>query len=250
MLFYCLQVDLKFPKVISDGARDLISKLLRHSPTDRLSLKSVIDHPWVSSNSRRVLPPVPPAKKCWAPPDLPANLPLRSVFICPSQKTLGQHVSVSLPWASNCCYSGTFYDGRKWMRTFFLLYSVTSLYMFSMLSRGVLCFFYCHSFPETALLDFCIWRCWHQSITVSLPQAEYILHSFRWGVWVVVESILFLLLSTDCEMASVHLKNYLSIKVVATFQIWAMRKDCNLMTLECDIRHTYSLLDALNLNGK
>lgn len=119
MLFYCLQVDLKFPKVISDGARDLISKLLRHSPTDRLSLKSVIDHPWVSSNSRRVLPPVPPAKKSWAPPDLPANLPLRSVFICPSQKTLGQHVSVSLPLASNCCYSGTFYDGRKWMRTFF-----------------------------------------------------------------------------------------------------------------------------------
>uniref|UniRef100_A0A671YRN3 non-specific serine/threonine protein kinase n=1 Tax=Sparus aurata TaxID=8175 RepID=A0A671YRN3_SPAAU len=58
------KVDLKFPKVISDGARDLISKLLRHSPTDRLSLKSVIDHPWVSSNSRRVLPPVPPAKKC------------------------------------------------------------------------------------------------------------------------------------------------------------------------------------------
>ncbi|XP_036970682.1 aurora kinase B [Acanthopagrus latus] len=57
------KVDLKFPKVISDGARDLISKLLRHSPTDRLSLKSVIDHPWVSSNSRRVLPPVPPAKK-------------------------------------------------------------------------------------------------------------------------------------------------------------------------------------------
>ncbi|KAG7243214.1 hypothetical protein INR49_013449 [Caranx melampygus] len=38
-------VDLKFPKVVSDGARDLISKLLRHNPIDRLSLQHVIDHP-------------------------------------------------------------------------------------------------------------------------------------------------------------------------------------------------------------
>lgn len=52
------KVDLKFPKVVSDGARDLISKLLRHSPLDRLPLQSVIDHPWVQANSRRVLPPV------------------------------------------------------------------------------------------------------------------------------------------------------------------------------------------------
>ncbi|XP_060903474.1 aurora kinase B [Labrus mixtus] len=57
------KVDLKFPKVISDGARDLISKLLRHNPIDRLSLQSVIDHPWVRSNSRRVLPPICPAGK-------------------------------------------------------------------------------------------------------------------------------------------------------------------------------------------
>lgn len=55
----CLsQVDLQFPKVVSDGARDLISKLLRHSPSMRLPLKSVIEHPWVKANSRRVLPPV------------------------------------------------------------------------------------------------------------------------------------------------------------------------------------------------
>uniref|UniRef100_A0A3Q3W0V6 non-specific serine/threonine protein kinase n=1 Tax=Mola mola TaxID=94237 RepID=A0A3Q3W0V6_MOLML len=46
-----------------DGARDLISKLLRHNPTDRLSLQCVIDHPWVRSNSRRVLPPICPTKK-------------------------------------------------------------------------------------------------------------------------------------------------------------------------------------------
>ncbi|KAM7417286.1 hypothetical protein PAMA_017106 [Pampus argenteus] len=57
------RVDLKFPKIVSDGARDLISKLLRHNPTDRLSLQSVIDHPWVHTNSRRVLPPIYPTKK-------------------------------------------------------------------------------------------------------------------------------------------------------------------------------------------
>uniref|UniRef100_A0A3Q3VUG2 non-specific serine/threonine protein kinase n=1 Tax=Mola mola TaxID=94237 RepID=A0A3Q3VUG2_MOLML len=56
-------VDEIFPKVVSDGARDLISKLLRHNPTDRLSLQCVIDHPWVRSNSRRVLPPICPTKK-------------------------------------------------------------------------------------------------------------------------------------------------------------------------------------------
>ncbi|KAI4888374.1 hypothetical protein NFI96_010907 [Prochilodus magdalenae] len=52
------KVDLQFPKVVPDGARDLISKLLRHSPSMRLPLKSVMEHPWVKTNSRRVLPPV------------------------------------------------------------------------------------------------------------------------------------------------------------------------------------------------
>uniref|UniRef100_A0A673KQG2 non-specific serine/threonine protein kinase n=1 Tax=Sinocyclocheilus rhinocerous TaxID=307959 RepID=A0A673KQG2_9TELE len=51
-------VDLQFPKLVSDGARDLISKLLRHSPAMRLPLRSVMEHPWVKANSRRVLPPV------------------------------------------------------------------------------------------------------------------------------------------------------------------------------------------------
>ncbi|XP_034739788.1 aurora kinase B isoform X3 [Etheostoma cragini] len=58
-----MKVDLKFPKNVSAGAQDLISKLLRHSPIDRLSLQSVIDHPWVRTNSRRVLPPICPTKK-------------------------------------------------------------------------------------------------------------------------------------------------------------------------------------------
>lgn len=63
MLLCCFQVDLKFPKVVSDGARDLISMLLRHNPIDRLSLQNVIEHSWVRSNSRRVLPPICPVKK-------------------------------------------------------------------------------------------------------------------------------------------------------------------------------------------
>ncbi|XP_015283971.1 PREDICTED: aurora kinase B-B-like, partial [Gekko japonicus] len=50
-------VDLKFPTFVSEGARDLISKLLRRIPNERLSLRAVKEHPWVTANSRRVLPP-------------------------------------------------------------------------------------------------------------------------------------------------------------------------------------------------
>ncbi|XP_008324755.1 aurora kinase B [Cynoglossus semilaevis] len=57
------KVDFKFPPNVSEGARDLISKLLRHNPIDRLSLQNVIDHPWVRANSHRVLPPTYAAKK-------------------------------------------------------------------------------------------------------------------------------------------------------------------------------------------
>nr|XP_020666126.1 aurora kinase B-B-like [Pogona vitticeps] len=53
-----VSVDLKFPPFVTDGARDLITKLLRHNPSERLSLQAVMDHPWVKANSKRVLPPV------------------------------------------------------------------------------------------------------------------------------------------------------------------------------------------------
>uniref|UniRef100_A0A1A8UIT6 non-specific serine/threonine protein kinase n=1 Tax=Nothobranchius furzeri TaxID=105023 RepID=A0A1A8UIT6_NOTFU len=56
------KVDLIFPSVVSDGAKDLISKLLRHNPKDRLPLKEVMDHPWVRANSRRLLPPTCPTE--------------------------------------------------------------------------------------------------------------------------------------------------------------------------------------------
>lgn len=98
------------------------------------------------------LPPSPtphlPHQEILSPPDLPAYLPLRGVLICPSPQTLGQHVSGSLPWALNCHYSGTFYDGYKCIPTF-ILYSVMSLYMSSMFPRGVLCFYCLFFFPET-----------------------------------------------------------------------------------------------------
>nr|KAI8762999.1 aurora kinase A-A-like; partial [Biomphalaria glabrata] len=41
------KVDYKFPDYVSEGARDLISKLLRHDPKARLPLEEVLQHPWV-----------------------------------------------------------------------------------------------------------------------------------------------------------------------------------------------------------
>uniref|UniRef100_A0A1A8S4I6 non-specific serine/threonine protein kinase n=1 Tax=Nothobranchius rachovii TaxID=451742 RepID=A0A1A8S4I6_9TELE len=56
------KVDLTFPRAVSDGAKDLISKLLRHNPKDRLPLKEVMGHPWVRANSHRLLPPTCPTE--------------------------------------------------------------------------------------------------------------------------------------------------------------------------------------------
>lgn len=55
-----LQVDLKFPASVPTGAQDLISKLLKHKASERLSLDQVAAHPWVRAHSRRVLPPSAP----------------------------------------------------------------------------------------------------------------------------------------------------------------------------------------------
>ncbi|XP_059005119.1 aurora kinase B isoform X3 [Mustela lutreola] len=52
-----VKVDLKFPASVPSGAQDLISKLLRHNPSERLPLAQVSTHPWVRAHSRRVLPP-------------------------------------------------------------------------------------------------------------------------------------------------------------------------------------------------
>ncbi|RUS78227.1 hypothetical protein EGW08_013996 [Elysia chlorotica] len=46
------KVDLRFPPDMSAGARDLISKLLRHDPQARLPLVEVLKHPWMVENTQ------------------------------------------------------------------------------------------------------------------------------------------------------------------------------------------------------
>ncbi|KAB1273244.1 Aurora kinase C [Camelus dromedarius] len=52
-----LKVDVRFPPLIPLGAQDLISRLLRYQPSERLPLVQILEHPWVRAHSRRVLPP-------------------------------------------------------------------------------------------------------------------------------------------------------------------------------------------------
>ncbi|KAM4622697.1 aurora kinase A-A-like [Discoglossus pictus] len=47
------KVEYQFPPHVSDGARDLISKLLKHNPNHRLPLKDVLDHPWIVEKSTK-----------------------------------------------------------------------------------------------------------------------------------------------------------------------------------------------------
>uniref|UniRef100_A0A8C9PXK6 non-specific serine/threonine protein kinase n=1 Tax=Spermophilus dauricus TaxID=99837 RepID=A0A8C9PXK6_SPEDA len=51
-----LQVDVTFPPSMPEGAQDLVSKLLRYQPSQRLPLAQVLEHPWLKAHSRRVLP--------------------------------------------------------------------------------------------------------------------------------------------------------------------------------------------------
>lgn len=44
------KIDLHFPSHVCDGAKDLISKLLRHDPNQRMPLLYVMNHPWIKSN--------------------------------------------------------------------------------------------------------------------------------------------------------------------------------------------------------
>nr|XP_033781478.1 aurora kinase B isoform X2 [Geotrypetes seraphini] len=59
-----VKVNLKFPPTMSEGAKDLISKLLQYNPAQRLVLEKVLVHPWVKEHSRRVLPPVFCSSSC------------------------------------------------------------------------------------------------------------------------------------------------------------------------------------------
>lgn len=42
-----LKIDLRFPEHVSEGARDLIRKLLRKEPSERLPHREVVKHPWI-----------------------------------------------------------------------------------------------------------------------------------------------------------------------------------------------------------
>ncbi|MGH0174433.1 UNVERIFIED_CONTAM: hypothetical protein FKN15_072052 [Acipenser sinensis] len=55
-----------YPQFVSEGCRDLISKLLKHNPNQRLPLPGVLTHPWVVANSTKqptallkITPPTP-----------------------------------------------------------------------------------------------------------------------------------------------------------------------------------------------
>uniref|UniRef100_A0A8D0BF71 non-specific serine/threonine protein kinase n=1 Tax=Salvator merianae TaxID=96440 RepID=A0A8D0BF71_SALMN len=47
------KVEYRFPPLVTEGARDLISKLLKHNPYHRLPLEEVLIHPWVTANSTK-----------------------------------------------------------------------------------------------------------------------------------------------------------------------------------------------------
>jgi len=49
-----LAVDIKFPASISDGAKDLIIKLLQQEPKKRLPLAKVLEHPFIVEHVNRV----------------------------------------------------------------------------------------------------------------------------------------------------------------------------------------------------
>nr|XP_056700865.1 aurora kinase A [Euleptes europaea] len=47
------KVEYRFPPFVTEGARDLISRLLKHNPFHRLPLEEVLKHPWVTANSTK-----------------------------------------------------------------------------------------------------------------------------------------------------------------------------------------------------
>jgi len=48
------KIDLRFPPHVTEGARDLVTKLLRKNPADRLSLDKVLDHAWIQEHNPNI----------------------------------------------------------------------------------------------------------------------------------------------------------------------------------------------------
>ncbi|XP_050008865.1 aurora kinase A [Alexandromys fortis] len=49
------RVEFTFPDFVTEGARDLISRLLKHNASQRLTLAEVLEHPWITANSSKSL---------------------------------------------------------------------------------------------------------------------------------------------------------------------------------------------------
>ncbi|KAM6147659.1 aurora kinase A [Erethizon dorsatum] len=47
------RVEFTFPDFVTDGARDFISRLLKHNPSQRPTLSEVLEHPWITANSTK-----------------------------------------------------------------------------------------------------------------------------------------------------------------------------------------------------
>ncbi|XP_012603967.2 aurora kinase A [Microcebus murinus] len=47
------RVEFTFPDFVTDGARDLISRLLKHNPRQRPVLREVLEHPWIIAKSSK-----------------------------------------------------------------------------------------------------------------------------------------------------------------------------------------------------
>lgn len=43
-----VSIDLRFPPHVSSQARDLVARLLRKNPADRITLEDVLRHPWIT----------------------------------------------------------------------------------------------------------------------------------------------------------------------------------------------------------
>uniref|UniRef100_H3B947 non-specific serine/threonine protein kinase n=1 Tax=Latimeria chalumnae TaxID=7897 RepID=H3B947_LATCH len=48
------KVEFRFPPFVTEGARDLILKLLKHNPNQRLPIENVLEHPWIVGNSSKL----------------------------------------------------------------------------------------------------------------------------------------------------------------------------------------------------
>ncbi|KAL0594661.1 Aurora kinase A [Plecturocebus cupreus] len=47
------RVEFTFPDFVTEGARDFISRLLKHNPSQRPMLREVLEHPWITANSSK-----------------------------------------------------------------------------------------------------------------------------------------------------------------------------------------------------